>query len=189
MDNVSSKISFIKAVSIVKLIVGIPLGMFGVFTVLGGLLLPITKGFSLYYLVGYLEWLAVTTACFIAVINGIKTLILIRMYPTYTETLSGNQPDSIASLASSLNITVDVAMKNVCTMLSWGLFPDCYIDMKNKMLVTPDKKVEQTEIPEVQIVNPEVEYVTVKCAACGAENKIAEGIDSVCEYCGSEVHS
>ena len=188
MANVSSKISFIKAVSIVKLIVGIPLGIFSGLTVLGGLLVLITKG-TFILLMGYFMWCAVTIACFIAVINGIKTLVLIGMYPTYTETLAGNQPDSIASLASSLNITVDVAMKNVCTMLSWGLFPDCYIDMKNKMLVTPDKKVEQTEIPEVQPVNPEMEYVTVKCAACGAENKIAEGTDGVCEYCGSEVHS
>ena len=189
MDNVSIKLSSIKAMSILKMIVGIIFIIINVLIAILYLFACMMSGFSFADIFGIMIGSIILAACFIAVKNGNNTLKLIKIYPTYAEKLADNKPGSIVSLASSLNVTVDNAMKNVCTMLALGLFPDCYIDLKNKRLVSPEKKVEKTKIPKIQVVDREVEYVTVQCEVCGAKNKIVKGTSSECEYCGSEIHS
>ncbi|MCI2106724.1 MAG: hypothetical protein LKK00_08410 [Intestinimonas sp.] len=118
--------------------------------------------------------------------KGINRGKLIKLFKNYVQRLSTDCTHSISLLADNTGTSVDVVKSNLQKMISKNYFLNAYIDEKRNCIVFPQAgETEPTVSSESSAADSDVEYQTVICKGCGAENKIPIGSTRECEYCGS----
>ena len=120
------------------------------------------------------------------IVKGKQNKNLIRLFYDYSARLSSDPDMSIDLLALATGKSVDITNKNLSRRVSYGFFPNAYLDTSaNKMIFNDTKETfDQSEIP---IVEKEMDYVTVQCKNCGATGKILRNSVGECEFCGSHI--
>lgn len=117
---------------------------------------------------------------------GKKKRKLLAKFQDYSVRLAQDPDKSLVRLAAEINAPSDEITKDVSEMISAGLFPNCYIDIKSGCLISPEP-FSKTVTGNQQKKN--TARVTVKCKNCGAPNTVTEGSVTECEFCGSQISS
>lgn len=85
---------------------------------------------------------------------------------------------SIPSIAAAIPATADEATEDIQEMIKKGFFMDAYINFStNKLVFIREENQVESNLMTSQLI--------VSCNGCGANNKVASGQVSKCQYCGS----
>lgn len=121
---------------------------------------------------------------FLVTRNGFRGSRLISQYKKYFAILAVNGERSLERLASISHVPADKFQKQIEQMIKRGYFGSAYINYDTMSLVLADDELPQ-EANRIRQVQNTQRYRTVVCQACGATNKVAEGMIGECEFCGS----
>ena len=114
----------------------------------------------------------------------------LKKFELYFKILSKDPSGSIENLASALDITQEIAIKNLNMMINNRLFINAYIDKDENRIVFSESSsdfVERNIVNLDNVYNTPNEFVVTNCERCGGSNKIEKGKSSACEYCGSPI--
>lgn len=132
----------------------------------------------------------------LCIFKGKKYFKLARKFNRYSSIVNANIDHSIDNIAAEYPIDYETACKDLQYMLDIGYFPDSYLDLGRRELVTPQKwqhiqskmmfyettaQTVQPKTVQPKTVQPRV----VKCPNCGATNTLKPNAPNECEYCGS----
>ena len=103
-------------------------------------------------------------------------------YKQYLAFIVNQGLTSIDSIAGSVGVSYEQAIKEIQTMIDAGYFHGSYIDHTNRsfVLIHPSQPVMQAPQGQQNQMQPRV----VVCPGCGANNTIFGAIGE-CEYCAS----
>lgn len=131
----------------------------------------------------------------LCIFKGKKYVKLARKFSRYSSIVNANIDHSIDNIASEYPIDYETACKDLQYMLDIGYFPDSYLDLGGRELVTPQKWQQSGKVmfyeSTPQTVQPKtmqpktVQPRVVKCPNCGATNTLKPNAPNECEYCGS----
>jgi len=111
---------------------------------------------------------------------GKKTSLKSIKYKKYINIIINKHVTSIATIASAIPVSLDVAIKDIQDMIDKGFFENAYINYDlNEIALSHAVGV------DTQVKNHKVEMVVVSCNGCGANNKIKKQEVESCQYCGS----
>ena len=159
------------------------LGIFAMFRGEGKLIRVILYGFLTYLGLGFL-------------MLGVDEKKLYKKFSPYSDILSGYDFLSLEQVASITGNPVDIACLDIEMMIRKGYIQysvsnedgtgytayigNTGIHMKGEIPVADDSGEDRKNPAEGQ-------RLSVNCPSCGGLNRIMEGKDSVCEYCGSKM--
>lgn len=98
-------------------------------------------------------------------------------YKKYIGCIINQHLTSLDTLASVMNTSYEAVTKDLQKMIRLGYFSGSYIDEQKREFV----------LPVVQAPQQSVQTKVVTCSGCGAQNTVAVGQVSECEYCGSHL--
>ena len=116
-----------------------------------------------------------------------------QKYEKYHSVLVNSTDGSIDNMTSILGVNYDQAVADLNMMIGKGLFPDSYVNMDERTLVSPLlRRTFEPIAPDISnsqsdaADTPSASQVkTIKCPNCGGINTINIGDDNLCDYCGS----
>ncbi len=109
--------------------------------------------------------------------KGLHKKQIVKNYYAYSIRINADPKRSLDRLATSLGQSVAMVHRNISEMVVLGLFPDCYIDIEENRLVTPQMSDTDTA-PQT---------VAIECDNCGASNCVIVGVTTECEFCGTQL--
>ena len=189
MEEKKSKIIISNILSIIQIVLG----------ALGALFFGLTLivGFTSSPDIGFGIAMLIVTALFVwLLVAGIRRRKLNQLFRLYTQRLAGDPTRSIQKLATTVNTSLDVVVKNLDKMIHRGFFVNAYIDHEQNRVIFQSQKApsQSTAYQTASVpagvgpaVEPAVEYTTVTCKGCGATNQIVKGAVGECEFCGSKI--
>jgi len=83
----------------------------------------------------------------------------------------------ISRIASAAGVSESVAINDLQNMIDKGYFEGAYINLGNRTIVMPER------VLEAQTGDAVAQTKVVACSYCGANNRVAVGRVSDCEYC------
>ncbi len=109
-------------------------------------------------------------------------------YKKYIDLAVNQNVRGIDNIAASVGLSYDAVAKDLQDMINIGYLKDAYIDQGNREIV-----LEQAEpISYTQASTSDradTQKVAVRCPGCGANNVVAVGGVSECEYCGTPINA
>ncbi|MCZ2256941.1 hypothetical protein [Sporosarcina sp. G11-34] len=113
---------------------------------------------------------------------GKRTSLNAVKYKKYINMIINKNMKSIATIASAIPVSHDMAIKDIQEMIDKGFFDNAYINYDLDEIALSDADGFHTKVK-----NHNVAMVVVSCNGCGANNKVEKlEIDS-CQYCGSPI--
>jgi len=112
----------------------------------------------------------------------------LKKFKNYAQILSEDPTGSIENLASALDITEEIAIKNLNMMINNRLFINAYINKEENRIVFSESSsdfVKNNIVSSENNYNTPDELIVTNCKSCGGTNKIQRGKSIACEYCGS----
>lgn len=106
------------------------------------------------------------------VFNDTKKLAI--EFKKYLNVVVNGKLTKIEDIANATGVTTDIAEHKLQRMIDLDIFKDAYIDHTAGEFVLGEK-----------VIQPDVEYASVACPNCGAENSVVKGTRGICKYCDS----
>ncbi len=178
----------------------------GFFQWIFGIFFLVMAGFSLFfYITGQmkLDSTSYTTIVFFAMglalfLAGRKRRKSVKDFKVYVQHLSNNPAGYISDLAEINGESVDLVTKKLDYMIQKKYFVNAHINRgENRIIINSNKSISdimnattnitQNAQGDIQEVNNDLEYITVKCPNCGGNNKVELGKVIECDYCGSSI--
>ena len=111
-------------------------------------------------------------------------------YKKYIDIVVNQNVKSIDNVASAVGLSYDVVAKDLQDMINIGYLRDAYIHQGNREIIL--KQNEPAPITYAQTVAPgqaAPQTIATRCPGCGANNVVAIGRVSECEYCGTPINA
>ena len=116
---------------------------------------------------------------------GKRSSINAAKYKKYINMIVNNNVRSIATIASAIPVSYDIAREDIQKMIEKGFFENAYINFNVNEIVLSKIDVVDSKVSNLSMTKHKVEMIVVTCTGCGANNKVEKGEVGVCQYCGS----
>jgi hypothetical protein len=123
----------------------------------------------------------------LCILKGKKYVKLAKKFSRYSAIVNANINHSIDNIAAEYPVDYETACKDLQYMLDIGYFPDSYLDLGGRELVTPQKWQQPAKVIFYESTPKTVQPRVVKCPSCGATNTLMPDALNECEYCGSPI--
>lgn len=119
---------------------------------------------------------------------------LAARYKTYIDIVVNRNVKSIDNIASATGLSYDAATKDLQDMINIGYLKDAYIHQGNREIILKHQKPTPVAYAQMKVVKqaaPQAAPQTkaARCPGCGANNVVAVGRVSECEYCGTPINA
>ncbi len=104
-------------------------------------------------------------------------------YTKYIDLIQNKSVCNVDAIANTVRLPYVVVIRELQEMISEGYLNGYYINHIRRIVVAKDQRPQGQGARPVNARN----VVTVRCSGCGANNAVAAGVVSECEYCGSPV--
>ncbi len=122
--------------------------------------------------------------------KGSKTKKQAVRYKKYIDIVVNQNVKSIDHVASAVSLSYDVVAKDLQNMINIGYLKDAYIHQGNREIILKQHEpapVAYTQTAVVEQFAPQT--IATRCSGCGANNVVAVGRASECEYCGTVINA
>ena len=99
-----------------------------------------------------------------------------KLQEKYKTAVEEHKLTNLRDISETMELPLDTVIEDLKQMITGGIFPEASIDTTKEVFIL------RSYIPQGQ-----QERKTMKCNSCGAAVTAVQGMDSVCEYCGSQV--
>lgn len=106
----------------------------------------------------------------------------------YISIIVNDEITDLDNIAAAVPTTYDNARKDIQKMIDKGFFEGAYINDSERKIVMPKKHQEPIYNQSVNS-GQTIKMQVVTCKGCGAQNSIAAGTVSECEFCGSKIEA
>ena len=137
---------------------------------------------------GIAVWLVFLGGGVLVLRKASKTKKTAKAYRKYIEMVVNQNVRSIGSIASAVGVSYDVAAKDLQDMINIGYLKDAFINHGNREISLRRQETE-VQVQGAAVVQTAARTQAVRCPACGANNVVAIGGTSECEYCGTPIHA
>jgi len=111
-------------------------------------------------------------------------------YKKYIDIVVNQNVKSIDNVASAVGLPYDVVVKELQNMINIGYLKDSYIHQGNREIILKQQQsaeVAYTQTADAGQTAPQT--IAARCPGCGANNVVAVGRVSECEYCGTPINA
>lgn len=115
------------------------------------------------------------------VIIGRRSSIKAIKYKKYIDMIVNQGMRSIATISSAIPVSPEQAIADIQEIIKKGFFQNAYIDFSKNQIIFMGEDTRDEYVQRNSMINQQV----VPCVGCGANNKVAKGMVSECQYCGS----
>ena len=117
-----------------------------------------------------------------------KTKNTVLKYKKYIELVVNQNVKSLDYIASAVGLPYDSAVKDLQKMINTGYLKNTYIHQGNReILLKQNKPAAYAQTPSFGKTAPQTK--AVRCPGCDANNIVAVGKASQCEYCGNPLNA
>lgn len=117
-----------------------------------------------------------------------KTKKTAARYKKYIDLAMNQNVRGIDNIAASVVLPYDIVVKDLQDMINIGYLEDAYIDQGNcEIVLKRVGPVSYTQAPTNE--RADTPKIAVRCSGCGANNVVAVGSVSECEYCGTPINA
>ena len=116
-----------------------------------------------------------------------KTKKTATRYKKYINIVVNQGVRSIDNIAGAVAVSYDVAVKDLQHMIDSGYLKGAYIHQGNREIVLQQVESVIMQAQTAPLGQIAVQMKTVSCRGCGANNAVAVGSATECEYCGTQV--
>lgn len=167
--------------------VNIPIQILGWINIFFGLILFIFSVSEPFDSINYTITLIFFTIGGLLTRLGIKLSKNLKLFNRYKNLITYQNVHLIKDLAQRTQQDPSKVSADIDTMIELGFLPNAYIDEADKTIDLPkDKHSDKTTAPK-EDSKKETTYKVVTCKGCGANNTVAVGQTSECEYCGNSI--
>ncbi|WP_099205248.1 hypothetical protein [Scatolibacter rhodanostii] len=146
----------------------------------------------------YPSLVLIALAMFIAGIMVLRKASKIKRaavrYNLYTQLVVNQNVRSIDSIVNSVGFRYNTVVKDLQNMINTSCLEDAYLNQEKREIVlawsTPISDTPTSVISDTQTSvqdRARMRRIAVKCSGCGANNVVAVGSVSECEYCGTPI--
>lgn len=132
--------------------------------------------------------LAMTVGGVLVLIKASRTKRTAARYKKYIDLAVNQNVRGIDNIAASVGLSYDAVVKDLQDMINIGYLKDAYIDQGNREIVL--EQAEPVSYTQASTSDrADTQKTAVRCPGCGANNVVAVGSVSECEYCGTPLNA
>lgn len=111
-------------------------------------------------------------------------------FKKYIDIVVNQNVRSIDNVSSAVGLSYDVVAKDLQDMIDIGYLKDAYIHQGNREIILKQHEPVPASYEQTAVVGQAALQTTaIRCPGCGANNIIAVGSVSECEYCGTPINA